>query len=286
MTTDVDSGIHQGKTSKWSGWWKKNRRAQWTQKQRRQFYTSLCFLLLFSLWWLVTETGLIAPYFLPSPREVFQALLKDAALLWSHAKVTLTEAFLGLSLGISFGFVFAVLMLFWKPVYWLFYPILVLTQTIPTIAIAPLLVLWMGYGIAPKIVLIIIYTFFPITVGLYEGFTNVDNDQLRLFESMDASKWQIFRYLRFPSSLDQFFAALKISVSYALVGAVVSEWMGGYSGLGVYMTRVRKAFANDKMFAVIFLVSALSLLLMAVVVWIKKVSMPWKAIDNREETES
>ena len=131
---------------------------------------------------------------------------------------------------------------------------MIITQTIPTIAIAPILVLWMGFGMAPKITLVVITTFFPITIGLLDGYKSVDPDAIRLMKAMGASRAQIFRHVKFPGALPQFFSGLKISASYAVVGAVVSEWLGGFNGLGVYMTRVKKAYSFDKMFAVIIFI--------------------------------
>jgi ABC-type nitrate/sulfonate/bicarbonate transport system permease component len=143
------------------------------------------------------------------------------------------------------------------------------------VAIAPLLVLWFGYEMTPKIILIVISTFFPVTVGLLDGFRGVDRDAVGLLRSMGAGKWQIFRYLKCPSALPQFFSGLRIAAAYSVVGAVISEWLGGFGGLGVYMTRVKKAFAFDKMFAVIFLISGVSLALMALVDLTRRLCMPW-----------
>lgn len=213
---------------------------------------------------------------LPSPVDVILAFIKEFPLLMSHLRVTLVEAFLGLFLGTLLGFFIAVWMERFPKVYQAFYPVIVITQTVPTVAIAPLLVLWLGYGIAPKIVLIIIVTFFPITVGLLDGFHSADKDAIQLLRSMGATKFQIFHQIKLPCSLSYFFASLKISASYSIVGAVISEWLGGFNGLGVYMTRVKKSYAFDKMFAVIFLISALSLLLMKLVGYLKKHCMPWE----------
>lgn len=192
-----------------------------------------------------------------------------------HSGVTLTEAFLGLGLGILLGFVMAVLMDQFEGLYQAFYPIIVLTQTVPTVAIAPLLVLWFGYEMTPKVVLIVITTFFPIAIGLLNGFRSADSDSIHLLRAMGADRWQIFRHIKLPGAMSQFFAGLRISASYAVVGAVISEWLGGFNGLGVYMTRVKQAFAFDKMFAVIFLISIISLLLMKGVDVLQKVCMPW-----------
>ncbi len=192
-----------------------------------------------------------------------------------HSFVTLTEAFLGLVLGVLLGFIIAVLMDQFEGLYQAFYPLIVLTQTVPTVAIAPLLVLWFGYEMTPKVILIVITTFFPIAIGLLNGFRSVDMDSIHLLRAMGAGRWQIFRYIKLPGAIQQFFAGLRISASYAVVGAVISEWLGGFSGLGVYMTRVKQAFAFDKMFAVIFLISIISLLLMKGVDALQKLCMPW-----------
>lgn len=146
----------------------------------------------------------------------------------------------------------------------------------PAIAIAPLLVLWFGYEMTPKIILIVITTFFPVTVGLLTGFKAADPAAVNLLRAMGAGNMQIFRYIKFPGAMGQFFSGLKISASYAVVGAVISEWLGGFKGLGVYMLRVKKAFSFDKMFAVIFLISVISLLLMWAVERLQKLCMPWE----------
>lgn len=228
------------------------------------------------LWQLASGLGLIPKYMLPSPIDVGKAFVLDFPLLMSNAGVTLMEAFIGLAMGILIGFVMAVMMDRYDRIYQALYPLIVLTQTVPTVAIAPLLVLWFGYEMLPKVILIVIVTFFPITVSLLDGFRSTDKDTVKLMRSMGASKTQIFWHVKFPGALGQFFASLRISASYAVVGAVISEWLGGFNGLGVYMTRVKKAFSFDKMFAVIFLISGISLLLMWAVNILQRKCMPWE----------
>ena len=185
------------------------------------------------------------------------------------------ETLYGLLIGIAIAFVIASLMDRFTIINKALYPVLVVTQTIPTIAIAPLLVLWMGFGMAPKITLVVITTFFPIAIELLNGFQSVDEDAINLMRSMGARRLQIFRIIKLPNATASFFSGLRISAAYAVVGAVVSEWLGGFEGLGVYMTRVKKAYAFDKMFAVIVFISAISLVLMGIVVLLEKISMPW-----------
>ncbi len=228
------------------------------------------------IWQLVCSIGMVEAFLLPSPVQVVKTLITEFPLLMSHTAVTLAEAFLGLFLGVLLGFAVAVLMDHFEPLYRAFYPLIVLTQTVPAVAIAPLLVLWFGYEMAPKVILIVITTFFPIAVGLLNGFKSADRDQMNLLRAMGAGRVQVFRHIKLPGAISQFFAGLRISASYAVVGAVISEWLGGFSGLGVYMTLVKKAYAFDKMFAVIFLISLISLLLMKGVDLAEKKCMPWE----------
>ena len=252
---------------------------------KRNLPSILTIFILLLVWQMVCTVGLVPPYMLPSPIDVFQAFLKDLPLLWEHALITLQEAFIGLLLGVVVGFCAAMLMDTFPVLYKAFYPLLIITQTIPSVAIAPLLVLWFGYEMLPKIILIIICTFFPITVGLLDGFRSADKDAIGLLRSMGATRWQIFHYIKFPSALPQLFSGLKIAAAYSIVGAVISEWLGGFGGLGVYMIRVKKAFAFDKMFAVIFLISAISLTLMALIEYVEKKCMPYRNLSDKNLEE-
>ena len=228
------------------------------------------------IWHTLSVTNIVPAYMLPTPAEVLNAFIEDFELLMEHARVTLLEAFYGLAIGIVFAFVIATIMDRWTFMHKALYPVMIITQTIPTIAIAPLLVLWMGFEMEPKITLVAITTFFPIAVGLLDGYKSVDKDYVNLMRSMGAGRYRIFLSVKLPVALPYFFSGLKVSASYSVVGAVISEWLGGFGGLGVYMTRVKKAYAFDKMFAVIFLISIISLLLMKGVDLLQKKCMPWE----------
>lgn len=245
----------------------------------------IAILILLGLWQLICSLGIVPGYMLPSPIEVASAFVEDFSLLMMHAGISLAEAFIGLGLAVAVSFVLAFLMERFAPLYHAFYPLLVITQTIPAVAIAPLLVLWFGYEMAPKVVLIFLVTFFPIVVGLLDGFRTADEDAVKLLKTMGASHRQIFFQVRLPSSLPHFFSGLRIAVAYSVVGAVIAEWLGGFGGLGVYMTRVKNAYAFDKMFAVIFLIAIVSLLLIAGVRLLQHAAMPWdrKIEQDRKE---
>lgn len=245
---------------------------------RGQIPSVLTICLILVLWQGIAVSGIVPGYMLPSPVAVVKALIADFSLLAMHARYTVIEAFWGLAGGIVIGFLCAVFMDHFDFIYKALYPIIIITQTIPTVAIAPLLILWLGYEMAPKVVLIIIVTFFPISIGLLDGFRSADSDTIRLMKSMGATRIQIFRHIKLPSAMGQFFSSLRISVSYSIVGAVISEWLGGFYGLGVYMTRVKSAYAFDRMFAVIIAISALSLILMWFVDILQKICMPWENI--------
>lgn len=256
----------------------RNMAGSFLRKLRSGIPAAVALALIIFLWWALCASGAVPSYMLPSPVDVVRAFADDFPNLMYHAKTSLQEAAYGLLIGIALAFVIATVM---DHFLWLdraLSPILVITQTIPTIAIAPLLVLWMGFGMAPKITLVVITTFFPIAVGLLGGYRSVDPDEINLMRAMGAGRRQIFRYVKLPAALGHFFSGLRISASYAVVGAVISEWLGGFEGLGVYMTRVKKAYAFDRMFAVIILIVVISLILMGLVDLIRTFSMPWTKV--------
>ncbi len=243
-------------------------------------YAGIFLILLILLWQLLSSFEVVPSNMLPSPVDVVKALINDFGNISHHAVITFSEGLLGLFLGIILAFLLALLMDSSNFIHKATYPLLIISQTIPVIAIAPLLVLWMGYGPAPKILLVLIVCFFPISIGLLNGFKSADIDAINLLKAMGARRIDIFRHIKWPYSLNGFFSGLKISVSYSIVGAVIAEWLGGNDGLGVYMTRVKKMFTFDKMFAAILLIILVSLFLMWLVSLIEKWAMPWKKFEK------
>jgi ABC-type nitrate/sulfonate/bicarbonate transport system permease component len=156
------------------------------------------------------------------------------------------------------------------------YPYLVISQTVPIIAVAPLLIIWFGYGISAKIFAVVLMCFFPITLGLYDGFRSVSVEHIRLLTSMGASPYKIFMMLKLPSALPNFFTGLKLAATYSIMAAVIGEWLGGSSGLGIYMTRATKAYQTAHVFAVILVIIALSMLLFAIVMLLDRLLLKWK----------
>lgn len=236
-------------------------------------------LILICLWQIISDLNLTKKFMLPSFFEVVHAFILDFSVLMLNAKTTFTEAFIGITLSIILGFIFACIMDRFSVIRDLIYQMLIITQTIPTVAIAPLLVLWLGYDMLPKIVLVVIMCFFPITISLLDGFLSADKDSINLIKAMGGSNFQAFRYVKLPNAVNSFFSGLKIALSYSVVGTVISEWLGGYSGLGVYMMMAKKSYAFDKMFAVIIFVSMVSLLLMKIISVIQKRIVKWEDIN-------
>ena len=207
---------------------------------------------------------------LPSPLSVAKAFCTDFSLLIKYSTYTLFEAFMGLFISILLGYLAAIGMDRFRYIRKALYPLLVLSQTVPYIAIAPLLVVWFGYGMAPKIILVVFTCFFPLAIGIYDGVKNIMSDYLDELQVLGGGYLQGVRYVKIPLSMAGFFSALKIAVTYCIVGTVIAEWIGGTTGLGVYMTRVRKSYEFDKMFAVIFFIVIISLILIGIVKFIEK----------------
>lgn len=208
---------------------------------------------------------------MPSPMDILAKLYEDKNLLLMHSRVTLLEASLGLIISVVFALFSGFIMDFFPRFKKCFYPLFYITQMIPTITIAPLLLIWFGFGIHSKIICVILTCFFPILVNFMDGIENIDEDYINLFKIMKANKLNTFIHLKFPMSMDKFLSGLKVSSTYAFIAATVSEWLGGSAGLGVYMVRAKSAYALDKVFASTLLIIVFSLLFVALFALIKKV---------------
>ena len=179
--------------------------------------------LVLGAWQLACVLELVPSFMLPSPADVARARVEDGAQLASHGATTLAEALAGLAAGVALGFALAVAMERFRLVDAALSPLVSLSQTIPVVAVAPLLVLWFGYGMLPKVLLVALTTFFPITVALASGVRSVDPDAVDLMRTLGASRWQVFRFAKLPAAAASFFTGLRISVTYAVIGAVVAE---------------------------------------------------------------
>lgn len=228
-------------------------------------------------WELLGRFFAIPAYILPMPTAIIKALSHNWSLLLVHSRTTLLAAVAGLALAIVVGILIAVLMNKLPVVKRTFYPLLVISQTIPIIALAPVLMIWFGFGVNPKILVVSLVCFFPVVVSMVEGLENVDPEMIELMNIMEAGPWLIFREVQFPAVLSHLFSGLKIATTYSIMAAVIAEWLGAGAGLGVYMTRAMHSFNAPNLYAAILLVVLLSLLLFQLVVLTERLFTPWKA---------
>jgi len=224
------------------------------------------------------------PYILPAPSRVWSAFLDVRGVLPGHIRTTMTEAVLGLVYGAVVGVVLAVLIASLPLVRRVLYPLLVVSQTIPMVVLAPLLIAWFGFGMTPKIVVVALIAFFPIVVSTAEALAGADPEMVGLVRSMGAGRLQVMRYVLLPSALPAFFAGLKIAAAYAVVGAVIGEWVGASSGLGLFITRSQRSFRVDQIFVAVVVVALTSIALFGVVHVLARLVSPWMYV-REEETD-
>lgn len=235
----------------------------------------LVFVLL--LVWQMGAMRLNAAYILPSPMQILTRLWElRGPLLTAHLPATMSVTAIGLAISICFGLGLAVLMDAVPAVQRALYPIIIASQTIPTTALAPLFVLWFGYTIWSKVLVTVLITFFPITITVYDGLQSVRVEMIELLRTYGANRWDIFRKLKFPATLPYFFSALKMAVPMSIIGAAIGEWLGAQSGLGYFSRRMLTQLDGAGVFAPIVLLSAVAMLLVAVITLLEKRVVRWR----------
>jgi ABC-type nitrate/sulfonate/bicarbonate transport system permease component len=230
-------------------------------------------------WQLVGQFGLRNPQVLPTPTQVVSAGWEQRSALWQNAVPTLQETAIGFGLSFVLSWLIATAMDFSGAARRAVYPLLVASQTVPVIAIAPLFVVVFGFYLLPKVLLVALATFFPLTASLAEGFATADGDATRLLRSMGASRWQSFVKVRVPGAVPFFFAGLRVSITYAIGGAIFAEYAGAESGLGLYMQRMQQVFRTDLVFATILVIALLSVLLFASTYLLERLVTPWRRFE-------
>lgn len=219
--------------------------------------TIIAFLVI--IWQLAIVIGKIPHYILPAPIMVIKALYSERGLLASHAFVTLIEALLGYGISIVMGFAFGLAMGYFETLRKALYPLFVISQTIPLIILAPLFAIWFGFGLIPKILIVVLVCFFPISVTFAQALIKRDESMESLLKVMGATRWRSFLLERVPKSIPALFSGLKISATYSIMGAVISEWIGAQKGLGILMTRSMTSFRTSILFADVLVIIILSL---------------------------
>jgi NitT/TauT family transport system permease protein len=232
------------------------------------------------LWELASRFPDVPVYILPAPSAIVERLVRSWPLLWEHSIVTLTEIGIGFAVGVALGLALAIPIAYSTIFRNTIYPLIVASQAVPKIAIAPLMVLWLGFDIMPKIVVTALMVFFPVTVTAAEGFSSVDRNLLDLLRSVHASPAQIFFKIRFPHALPQIFSGLKIGITLAVVGAVVGEWVGADSGLGYLLVYANTLLDSTLLFASLILLIAIGVVLFVIVGVLERLLLPWHRDDS------
>lgn len=235
-------------------------------------------VLLLVTWEYWVRWKAVQEWILPGPALIARTLADNLPLILKHAQTTLMECLAGFALAIILSFVLAFAMDEVLLLRRALYPLLIASQTVPIISVAPLFIIWFGYGVMPKIIVVILVCFFPIALSLLGGLAAVDREYLELFRSMKATRLDIFRMVKLPLALPSFFSGLKIAASYSVMGAVIGEWLGAKEGLGMYMTIAQRSFQVDRVFAAILIVTALSAALFALVALIERLVIPWNRL--------
>ena len=219
---------------------------------------------------------------LPSPSRVLAQAWINRDALFDNTVPTLRATLLGFACSLTTAFSFSVLVDFFGPLRRALFPLLIISQTLPLVAIAPLVVLWFGFGLTPKILLVALVTFFPVMVALVEGYASTDKETEWLLQSMGATRWLVFRFVRLPSALPFFFAGLRIAITYAVVGAIFAEYAGAETGLGIYMLSAKNNFRTDLVLAAVGISATLTLALFGLTVLLQHIAMPWARISGKQ----
>lgn len=234
-----------------------------------------CAAILLAGWELAVRVAGANPILLPGPVRVVEALWAFRSDALRHLLPTLTETVVGSTVSLTFAIVVAALL---DRVTWLrraVEPLLIASQTIPIVALAPLLVLWFGFGLAPKVLVVVLVTFFPIVVALLDGFRSAPSEASDLLRSYAATDGQAFRALRWPVALPALFTGLRVSAVYAVIGAVFGEYVGATEGLGIWMQLSQNAFRTDLVFGAILLSAIVSIGLYLLVGIVERAVIPW-----------
>jgi len=227
------------------------------------------------LWEAYVRLANLDPITLPAPSRVLGALWDFRGAAIGHLIPTLIEALVGGAISVVLAIGTAIALDRWTPARRAIEPFLVTSQTIPIVAIAPLFVIWFGFGLLPKVLIVVLVTFFPVTIALLDGFGRVDPEAMTLMRSLGATAGQTFRKLRWPAALPYLFTGLRISVVYAVIGAIFGEYVGATEGLGIWMKLSQNSFRTDLVFAAILLSALVSIGLYIGVGLVERVVVPW-----------
>ena len=249
---------------------------------RRWLLPAVLLAALVGAWQLATSTGALAdllnlePFLVPSPAEIASSLWENRSLLAENGWVTLREVLLGFACALVAGLGFAVVLHLSETLRRASYPLLIASQTIPIIAIAPILVVWLGYGIWPKLAIVTLVCFFPITINTLDGLRATEPDAIKLMRTLDASRWQILRRVEAPGALPYAFSGARIAAVFTTIGALFGEWVGSNSGLGHLILLDNGQLETARVFASVVVLSAIALALFGLIALAERRIVTWR----------
>lgn len=254
-----------------------------TSRALNPVWPLLTLIAIVVIWQFVTSLDTSKARIIPTPDEVLNALIRNhETLLTQHIPTTLEETLIGLALSLGLGVALAALLDWSAIVRRALYPLLIVSQTIPIVALAPVLILIFGFGIEPKVTVVVLFCIFPITIATLDGLTTTDPDAVLLLHSMGASRWEIWRKARLPSALPGLFSGLRIAATYSVTGAIFGEYVSSNYGLGQYMRLAYAAAHVDQAFVAILITALLSIGLAGIVALLERVIVAWHFARQRE----
>ncbi|MEM8903981.1 MAG: ABC transporter permease [Actinomycetota bacterium] len=220
------------------------------------------------------------PWLVPPPGDVVDAFWRTRSVLDDHVRATMTEALLGLLLGSFAGAVLALALSLSAPVRRAVQPLLVVSQSVPMVVLAPILIVWFGFGTGPRVAVVALIAFFPVAISTLDSLLGADAELVELFRGLGAGRLTTLWRVRLPAAGPGFFAGMKVSAAYAMFGAVIAEWMGASVGLGVYLQRSQASFRTDQLFAAVIVIAAASMALFGLVSLAARLALPWRHTDE------
>ncbi len=236
----------------------------------------LFFIILLCIWEVLVRLLHVDAYTLPAPSAIFKSFFNDFSTYHVHLYPTLLLVVLGIICSILCGICVAIILRLIPGLHEYIYPLLIMSQNVPVIVIAPLLVIWFGFGILPKLIVITLVCFFPITVSLLEGFNETDKELEKYMKMMGATRLERFKKLEWPNSMPYFFNGLKIAGTYSVMGAIISEWLGSDKGLGKFMLIAQRAFQVDQVFVAIAWIIIFAMVIYFVIYIIQRIVLRWQ----------
>ena len=246
------------------------------RKFRLNILPFVIFVMVLIVWEAADYLLKIKEIILPNPHEILISIITNFNSLIFNASITLSEAILGFILGSLAAILIALSFVYVNNFKKAFYPYVIIIQATPVLALAPILILWFGTGLMSKVVMSALVAFFPVLVNAVKGFTAIEQEETDMFKSLSASEWQIFKKLRFPNSLKYIFPALKVSITFALVGAVIAEFTGASKGIGYLIVNSSYYLETSLVFAGIITVSVAGILLFYIFDWLEKKIVFWE----------